>query len=212
MKLYWGPHTCAIGIHILLEEAGLSYETEKLDVGGGGTHEPAFLSINPKGKVPTLLREDGSVLTEFGAIATWIARQAPDAKLIPDDANAEARMTEILEYVEGTVHSQGFGRMFKPALYEPQDTLHIKVGLGQSSVRQQGKEMIEKAFAILDRQLTGRPFASGDTFSIADPALFYVERWSPQQGIELPPNIREHYQMMLARPTVQKVRAFWGES
>jgi len=77
MKLYLGPHTCAIGIHILLEELGHSYETEKLDVSGGATHEAAFLAINPKAKVPTLMRDVGSVLTEFSAIATWLARTNP---------------------------------------------------------------------------------------------------------------------------------------
>jgi glutathione S-transferase len=212
MKFYWGPHTCAIGIHILLEESGLAYETEKLDVGGGETHKPEFLAINPKGKVPTLVRDDGSVLTEFGAIGTWIARTAPEAKLLPEDPEAEARMTEILEYVEGTVHTQGYGRIFKPALYEPQDTLHTKVGLGQSSVKQQGKEMVEQAFGILDRQLAGRAFAAGDAFSVADAALFYVERWAPQQDIALPPHVQAHYETMLARPSVQQVRALWGEA
>ena len=91
MKLYWGPHTCAIGIHVLLEEAGAAYETEKLDVAGGATRQPPFLAVNPKGKVPTLVRGDGSVLTEFPAIATWIARMHPDKALLPADADGEAR-------------------------------------------------------------------------------------------------------------------------
>jgi hypothetical protein len=53
MKLYWGSHTCAIGIQILLEEIGKPYETEKLDVAGGATHRLPFSAINPKCKVPT---------------------------------------------------------------------------------------------------------------------------------------------------------------
>lgn len=211
MKLYWGPHTCAIGIHILLEEAGLPYETEKLDVAGGATHAPDFLAINPKGKVPTLVRDDGSVLTEFGAIGLYVARLAPDAGLIPADAEGEARMTEVLEYVEGTVHPQGFARIFKPAFYEPQDVVHTKAGLGQASVKAQGRQIVEDGFAILDRQLAGRAFAAGETFSVADAALFYVERWAPQRDIALPPNLRRHHEAMLARPAVQKVRTIWGE-
>ena len=78
MKLYWGPHTCAIGIHLLLEEIGKPYETEKLDVGGGATRRPPFSGVNPKGKVPTLVRDDGTVLTEFSAIAIWLARTNVD--------------------------------------------------------------------------------------------------------------------------------------
>jgi glutathione S-transferase len=211
MKLYWGPHTCAIGIHVLLEEVGATYETEKLDVAGGATEQPEFLAINPKGKVPTLVRNDGSVLTEFGAIATWIGRHYPAAKLLPEDTEAEVRMTEVLEFVEGTVHGQGFARIFKPGRFEPQDVVHSKLGVGRSSVKEQGREMVDKGFAILDKQLSGSDFAAGRDFTIADAALFYVERWAPQVEIHMPSNLQAHYERMLARPTVQRVRSVWRE-
>jgi glutathione S-transferase len=212
MKLYWGPHTCAIGIHILLEEVGAVYETERIDVSGGGARSPAFLAVNPKGKVPTLVRDDGSVLTEFSAIATWLARTCPEKALLPADAEGEARAVEMLAYVEGTIHGQGFARLFMPEIFEPQDIVHQTLGLGQSSVRAQGRLMIEEGFAILDPQLGRHPFAAGGQFSIADAALFYVERWAPQQAITLPVNVQRHYERMLARPAVHKVRMLWGEA
>ncbi len=212
MKLYWGPHTCAIGIHVLLEEIGAPYETERIDVSGGATEEAAFRAINPKGKVPTLVRDDGSVLTEFGAIAGWLGRTYPQAGLLPEDAETEARMTEVLEYVEGTIHGQGFGRLTKPARYEPQDFVHGKLGLGQSAVKDQGREVVEQGFAILDPQLGRHAYAAGDRMTIADAALFYVERWAPMMDIPLPGNVQAHFERMLARPAVQRVRALWGES
>jgi len=135
MKLYWGPYSCAIGIHILLEEPGKPYETEKLDVGGGATHAPPFLSVNPKGKVPTLMRDDGSVLTEFGAIATWLARTNPERDLLPADPEIEARAAETIAYVTGSIHGQGYARLFKPQTFEPQDTVHGTLGIGQSAVK-----------------------------------------------------------------------------
>jgi glutathione S-transferase len=211
MKLYWGPHTCAIGIHILLEEIGRPYETEKIDVGGGATHSPAFMAINPKGKVPTLVRDDGSVLSEFAAIATWLARTNPDKGLIPDDPESEARLIETVDYVEGTIHGQGFARLFVPQRFEPQDIVHQATGLGAASVRAQGRQMIEEGFAILDPQLACGDYAIGDGFSVADAALFYVERWAPQQRITLPVNLQRHFDRMLARPAVRKVREIWGE-
>jgi len=110
MKLYWGLGTCAIGIHILLEEVDRPYETERIDVSGGATRTPAFLAVNPKGKVPTLVRDDGSVLTEFSAIATRLAGTNPDTGLMSNDPDAEARMFEAMAYFEGTIHSQGYGR------------------------------------------------------------------------------------------------------
>jgi glutathione S-transferase len=155
MKLYWGPHTCAIGIHILLEEIGEPYETEKIDTAGGQTRQPPFMAVNPKGKVPTLIRDDGSVLTEFSAIATWLARTNPRANLLPDDPEIEARAVEAMAYVEGTIHGQGFARVFVPQMFEPQDVTTL--GLGKASVERQGRELVETGFAILDPQLGRSP-------------------------------------------------------
>lgn len=143
MKFFWGPHTCAIGIHILLEEIGKPYESEKMDVVGGDTQREPFKSINPKGKVPTLVRDDGTVMTEYGAIATWLARTNPGKGLIPTDPDAELRGIEIMDYAIGTLHLQGFGRIFKTANYEPQDMLHQTLKLGQDSVKEQGREIID---------------------------------------------------------------------
>lgn len=211
MKLYWGPHTCAIAIHVLLEEIGAPYETEKIDVGGGATHEPPFLAVNPKGKVPALMRDDGTVLTELGAIATWLARTHPDANLLPNDPEIEARVVETIAYVEGTIHGQGFARLFKPELFEPQDIVHQTVGLGRASVERQGRGMVETGFAILDTQLAQHDWAAGNSFTIADAALFYAERWAEPQSIALPVNLAAHFTRMLARPSVHKVRQLWGE-
>jgi glutathione S-transferase len=212
MRLYWGKGTCAIGIHILLEEAGLAYDTEQIDVGGGATRQPPFLALNPKGKVPTLVRDDGSVLTEFSAIATWIARQAPDRRLLPEDPDSEARSVEVMAYVEGTIHGQGYARLFVPEQFETQDATHSTLALGLSHVERSGREIVEKGFELLDSALAANTYAVGQRFTIADAALFYVERWAPKQGIELPPRIARHYQQMLARPAVDHVRKLWGEA
>jgi len=186
MKLFWAPYTCAIGAHIILEEIGKPFELEKLDVAGGETQKPPFNEVNPKGKVPTLVREDGSVLTEFGAIATWLARTAPDKHLLPPDPNGEARAIEVMDYVVETIHGQGFGRIFKPEKFEPPDVLHKTTGLGATAVKDQGREIVNKGFRLLDQDLARHQFVAGVGFSVADAALFYVERWAPQVKIDLP--------------------------
>ena len=210
-KLYWGPHTCAIGIHILLEEIGRPYEAEKIDVAGGATHEEPFQSINPKGKVPTLVRDDGSVLTEYGAIATWLARVNPDAKLLPEDPESEVQGLEIMDYAIGTLHAQAFGRIFMPEKFEPPDLLHSSFGLGKRAITEQGREMVRTALGILANSLGDRPYTAGETFTIADTALFYAERWAPQNDITLPDNLAAHFERMNARPAVARVRAIWNE-
>ncbi len=212
MKLYWGPHTCAIGIHVLLEEIGAPYETEKVDAAGGETEKPAFKRINPKGKVPTLVRDDGSVLTEFSAIATWLARTNPAKTLLPDGLDNEIRAIEIMDYVIGTVHMQGFTRVFKPAKFEPDDLVHGTLGLGSGTVRKQGEATVREGFAILDGQLAGRPYAGGGHFTIADAALFFCERWAPGIGIALPPAVAAHFERMKQRPAVLRALEAEGES
>lgn len=212
MKLYWGPHTCAIGIHILLEEIGRPYDAERIDVAGGATSEPWFRAINPKGKVPTLVLDDGRVLTEFGAIAIWLARQAPELTLLPADPDAEQLALSLMDYAVGTIHGQGYGRAFMPEKFEPQDPVHRTLGLGQGSVKKQGRRMIEDAFAIVETQLAGREWATGDRFGVADAALFYVERWAPQVDLTLPPSLAAHLDRVAARPAVARVMRIWGEA
>src|SRR5260370_40807128 len=69
MKLYYAPGVCSIGIHVLLEEIGKPYQLELVNLREGAQFKPPFTGVSPKGKVPALGRDDGSVLTEFPAIA-----------------------------------------------------------------------------------------------------------------------------------------------
>jgi glutathione S-transferase len=91
MKVYYAQGTSALGIRILLEEIGRPYEIATLDLSLSEQCQPGFTAINPKSKVPALIRDDGIVLTEFGAIARWISRIYPVADLLPHSAESEAR-------------------------------------------------------------------------------------------------------------------------
>ena len=117
-----------------------------------------------------------------------------------------------MKYAVVTIHMQGFARMIKPEKFEPQDVVHATLGLGSSSVRKLGQSMVEQGFAIIDKQLAGKSFAGGEHFSIADAALFYVERWAPQCGIALPANVAAHFERIKARPAVQRVMTAEGET
>jgi glutathione S-transferase len=195
MKLLYGPGTCALGIHVLLEEIGKPYEAQSVNLREGEHMKPAFTDVNPKSKVPTLVRDDGSVLTEFPAIAYWLARTNPGQKLLPDGFDDQARVMEAMDYVVATVHMQGFSRLFRASNFSanPAD---------EEAVKARGKEIVEKAFALLDKQLAGKQFVAG-TFSVADAALFYVEFWAGRLGVTLPPNLAAHFERMKARPAVQ---------
>ncbi len=197
MKLFYTPGSCSLGIHILLEEIGKPYDVENamLQVPSA---ERDLTRINPKSKVPTLVRDDGSVLTEFPAIAYWLARTNPQAKLLPGDAEHDTRALEAMDYAVATIHMQGFGRLFRPSAYAPSES-------DAEAVKARGRELIEMAFALMDKTLEGHDYLVG-TFSVADAALFYTEFWAAgRMNIPLPPNCAAHYARMKARPAVARV-------
>lgn len=196
MKLYYAPGACSIGIHVLLEEIGKPYEAERVNLQQGEQYKPPFATVNPKSKVPTLVKDDGSVLTEFPAIAYWLARTNPFANLLPDDIDQQARALELTDYAVATIHMQAFGRQFRPSNFTPS-------AADEESVKARGRELAEKGFALLDKSLEGKDYAVGK-FSVADAAIFYVEFWSKRVGITLPANCAAHLERMLARPSVQR--------
>lgn len=196
MKLYYAPGACSIGIHVLLEEIGKPYEAQAVNLREGAQYKPEFTSVNPKSKVPTLARDDGSVLTEYPAIAYWLARTNPYANLLPDNIDEQARALELMDYCVATIHMQGFARQFRPTNFGPE--------ADQEAAKAKGREMAEKGFAYLDKALAGKDYAVGK-FSIADSAIFYVEFWSKRVNMSLPANCAAHLERMMARPSVQKV-------
>jgi len=197
MKLYYAPGACSIGIHILLEEIGLPYESERVNLQQGEQYKPPFTAVNPKSKVPTLVRDDGSVLTEYPAIAYWLARTNPSAGLLPEELDQQTRVLELTDYAVSTIHMQGFARQFRPASFTPS-------AADEETVKARGKEIAEKGFALLDKALAGKDYAVG-AFSFADTAIFYVSFWAKRVGIALPPAVAAHFERVTARPSVQRV-------
>jgi glutathione S-transferase len=198
MKLFYAPGACSIGIHVLLEEIGKPYEVQLVNLREGAQFKPDFTAVNPKSKVPTLKRDDGSVLTEYPAIAVWLASTFPEAKLLPKDADKLARALEYTDYAVATLHMQGFSRIFRPSNYAPSEADH-------AAVKAKGEEIFSKGLGLFDKALEGKDYLLGE-FSFADSALFYLSFWwADRLGKTLPPNVAKHYERMKARPSVQRV-------
>jgi glutathione S-transferase len=204
MKLFYSPGACSLGIHVILEEIGKPYEAVAVPLKEGAQNRPDFLAVNPKAKVPTLQRDDGSVLTEWPAIAYWLSATNPEAKLSPDSVEEQARCLEALDYVCGTIHPQGFTRQFGPARFTPTEA-------DQPKVVEQGRAIAAKAFATLDQQWRGQDWVLPSGYSVADAALFFVSFWAIKRvNLDVPPRIKAHFERMLARPAVQRALAAEG--
>lgn len=202
MKFYMTPGSCSTGIHVVLEECGLVFEAHIVNLLAGDQYKQDYLAINPKGSIPALVLDDGTALTEFAAIAWWLARRYPKRQLLPESLAEEVRVLGIMNYAVNTLHMQGFARLFTTERFAPSSSDH-------ASVKALGREIIDQGFAIVDRELAGRQYIA-DHFTIADAALFYVEFWAVRIDIPLPENCAAHYRRMLTRPAVRQVLAEEG--
>ncbi len=198
MKLFYAPGACSIGIHVLLEEIGKPYEAVRLDIRAGDTQKAPFIEINPKGKVPAIQRDDGKVITEYPVIAHYLAKTNPEAGLLPKGEDAELAAESATDYCVATIHMQGFGRLFRPANFTPNEA-------DQEAVKARGRELVEKGYAQMAKELGDKHWVAGD-YSFADSALFYVEYWGAKRmQMTLPPALAGHLDRMLARPATKRM-------
>src|SRR5688572_27861000 len=108
MKLFYSPAACSLADHIALEDAGVAFELERVDLKSKITESGAdFTAINPKGYVPALVLDSGETLTENLAVLDWIATQHPSLGL--DGPLGRTRLLEALAYIATEVH-----KSFKP--------------------------------------------------------------------------------------------------
>jgi glutathione S-transferase len=194
MKLYFAPGACSLSPHIALQESGLPYTTEKVDLRAKKTASGAdYLEINPKGYVPALVLDNGEVLTEGPAIVQYIADQAKDKQLRPAAGTVEHyHLLEWLNFISAEIH-KGFGPLFNPASTDDAKT--------------QALANLAKRFGQANKLLDGRDYLVGDAFSVADGYLFTILNWTKKVGPDLAgmPNLQAFHARIGARPAVQQV-------
>jgi glutathione S-transferase len=200
MQLYYTPSACSIIPHIVLEEIGERFVVHH--VARGQTRSDAFLCVNPKGKIPVLVLNDETVVTENPVILQLLAKMYPARGLLPTDRIGEFEALQICEYLIGTVQVFGLTRLFRPSVF-CEDEGHW------DSIRKEGEKVLLKGFDLIATRLEGRPFLF-DRFSVADASLFYFELHASRLRITMPALVRCHFDMMMKRPAVRKVLAREG--
>lgn len=202
LTFYMTPGSCTTGIHILLEEAEAIFSVELVNLLAGDQHSERYRQLNPKGSIPMLQLDADVVLTEFEAIACWIAWTFPRKKLLPADPLQAAKAIELMSYSVNFLHMQAFARWFTPEKF-------CQAGQDVEQMKTLALEKIQQGFAVVEVGLPETGFACGE-FSIADAALFYVEFWADRSGMDMPPKMRQHFTAMLKRPAVRQVLAEEG--
>ena len=201
IKLYYAPGGCSLAPHIALEEAGAEFEAVRLDFQSAEQRGPGYLAINPKGRVPALVTDQG-VLTECVAILAWIAQKWPRAGLAPlDDPWAFAQMQSFNAYLASSVHV-AYAHVSRPGRYADGED-------AAAAMRAKAPEALDGLFALIEAQLSdGRPWVHGDRYTVSDPYLFVMTGWVYGRELldpEATPFLRRHRERVAARPAVLRV-------
>ncbi len=184
-----------------MEETGAPYEAVRIDFAAEEQLKPAFLAINPKGKVPALL-VDGTLITECSAIMTWTAETYPDKKLLPASGMDRIKALSIMAFCASTLH---------PPLSRLNSTTRFCDMPGaEESVKRLAVEEVKKGFHVADDIIgesvkAGREWVFGN-WTAVDAYLFWVWRRFSLFGIAIPPNPNydAHGKRMLERASVKR--------
>ncbi|KQN51711.1 glutathione S-transferase [Serratia sp. Leaf50] len=191
MKLYYKPGACSLSPHIVLREAGIDFTITRVDLATKKTeHGDDFFEVNPKGQIPTLLLDDGTILTEGVAIVQYIADQKPDRQLLPEVGTlARYHALEWLNYVATELH-KGFSPLFNP---KTPDEFKVVT-----------REALDKKFAYVNTSLKGKQFLLGNRFSVADAYLFTVMGWAKALKFDLSAlsDLNAYLDRVASRPAV----------
>jgi glutathione S-transferase len=203
MKLYYLPGSCALGPHIALEYSGLRYEA--LRVERGRQTDPAYLAINPLGRVPTLVTATHGTITEAPIVLSYIADVATGHGLLPAVGMRERyEALGWMGYISTTVHP-ALGRLWRA------ERFCDDAGCG-SSVERAAAAQLANDFAHIERHMSNRQWVAGDQLTVADFHLFVFGRL----GLRLPastrdfPNFHRHTLDIASLPATQSAMAQQG--
>jgi glutathione S-transferase len=200
MKLFHSWGACSLASLIALEEAGVDYELVVISTAAGDQRKPEYLAVNPKGRVPALVTEEG-VLTETPAILAYLAQAYPKAGLAPADPWGFARMQAFNSYLCSTVHV-AHAHKHRGYRWATQESSF-------ADMRAKVAENETECFRLIETECLQAPWVMGEQFTVADGYLFTVAGWLEDDGVDVSqlPRVREHFERVRARPAVGRALA-----
>lgn len=195
IELYTAATPNGHKVSIALEELGLPYRVHVLDLMAGEQKRPAYLALNPNGRIPTIVDRDAQdfAVFESGAILIYLAEKS--GKFLPKAPRARVEVLEWLMFQMGN-----FGPMLGQA-HHFRRMAKEKVPYAIDRYSNEAKRL----YGVMDKRLGQVEYLAGD-YSIADMATLPWAARHPWQGIELEtyPNVKRWYDAQAARPAVQR--------
>lgn len=198
LTLFHAPGTCSLASLITLNEAEIEHEVHLVNTMAGGTRTPEFLAVNPKGRVPALKTERGT-LTETVAILLYLAQIAPQAGLAPlNDPFALADLQAFNSYLASTVHVAHAHRPRGSRWADEQSSIE--------DMKRRVPGNMTECFNLIETGMFKGLWVMGDTYSIADPYLYTIGTWLAGDSVDIAqfPRVHDHFKRMGERPAVKK--------
>lgn len=188
-----------------LAEKGITVETRQIDLPSGENLKPDYLAINPRGLVPTLVLEDGTVIDESVSICRYFEEVQPEPNLLGRDAKEKAvidcwqRRAELDGLYAVALAFRNSTPVFAgravPGVTEPTEQLQPMV--------ERGVMLTRRFFDMLDARLCDSEYVAGDRFTIADITAFITvnfARWIKESPSEKHTSIARWFETVAARP------------
>ena len=200
--LYGARASGSCAIECALAEIGAEYEFRKLSLRDAEQRGAEYAAINPQRKVPALIIDGDQLLTESVAILLTLEERHPEAGLLPPKGTAERAnalrwllfaATEIYPIVEINDYPERFATT--PAETEP--------------TRERARDIWRKRWLVVEENVSGDPYLSGDGFSLTDIYLAVVSRWAQQDAWRPTriPKVERLAGAVAARPAIAPVWA-----
>jgi glutathione S-transferase len=177
------------------DELGIAYEREDVGRGFGRNHEPAYLALNPNGRVPTIV-DEGFVLWESNSIVRYLCAKHGMGTLCPSELQRRVDMERWMDWQQTTL---------RPRFHALFDALKDTVPPDDVTLRSLEKAM-DDAWNILDAQLAKHPFVADIDLTMADiPFCYIVNRWYKlpieHRGLS---NVKAWYDRLCERPAFRR--------
>lgn len=186
MKLFHAVEASSQATYLVITELGLKCEFINVDF----ADKTELLKFNPRGQVPTLVLDNGEILTEGAAIMQYLSEQKPEMNLLPKFGTWErTKAIESLNFVATELH-KGLGVLFIKDMPEAGKTIL--------------KANAEKSLVFLNTHLAKNQFLAANQYTIADAYCFTVVGWTKWVGIDMSkyPNILGYCERIGMRPAV----------
>ena len=192
MKLYDNlPSGNCYKVRLLLALLGVAYERIDINTSEGGTRTPEYLALNPNGRVPVLLTDEGGHLAESNAILVYLAR---DSRFLPGDPWLQAK---VLQWM-----------FFEQYSHEPFIAV-VRHWIADIGLEEDYRDKIAEkrqggysALAVMDGRLEGNDYFVGAAYSVADISLYAYTHVAEEGGFDLEPyaNVRAWIERVQAQP------------